>query len=115
MKALTEEQTMQELFGRRNGGVPREIREHLGFAADAINAYQHGLSIPQVALGWRYEPGQAMSFIANCVDEYGFNVVERHVPGHIMSVVQVQFPNRPGLQPSPRPRGPRGAMKAATQ
>ena len=36
MKALAEDEIMQALFGRTNGGAPKQIREHLGFAADAI-------------------------------------------------------------------------------
>jgi hypothetical protein len=115
VKALTDDQIAQALFGRTSGGVPKQIREHLGFAADAINAYQRGLSIPQVALNYRYEPIQAMSFIANCADEYGFDVVARHVPAHIVSIVQVQSCDRPGMHPSPRPRAPRGAKRAAVQ
>jgi len=115
MKALAEDEIMQALFGRTNGGAPKQIREHLGFAADAINAYQRGLSIPQVALNYRYEPIQAMIMIANCCAEYGFDVVARHVPAHIMSIVQIQFRDRPGLHPSSRPRAPRGAKKAAAQ
>lgn len=102
----TEDQILHALFGRTNGGAPKEIREHLGFAADAINAHQRGLSVSTVALNYRYEPIQAMTMIANCCDEYGFDVVARHVPAHIMSLVQAQFPDRPALQPSPRPRGP---------
>jgi hypothetical protein len=105
MVHLNDAQIMKALFGRQNGGVPKELRAHLGYAADAINAYQRGLSVPQVALNYRYEPIQAMIMIANCCEEYGFDLVARHVPAHIMSVVQVQFSDRPGLQPSPRPRG----------
>ena len=106
-RPATEDEIIHALFGRTSGGVLKEIREHLGFAADAINAHQRGLSVPQVALNYRYEPIQAMSMIANCCDEYGFDSVASHVPAHIMSLVQAQFPNRPGLQPSPRPRGHR--------
>ncbi len=106
---MTEDEIMKALFGRTSGGAPKQIREHLGFAADAINAHQRGLSVPTVALNYRYEPIQAISMIANCCDEYGFDVVARHVPGHILSVVQAQYPGRPGLLPSPRPRGSRRA------
>lgn len=107
----TEDEIMKALFGRTSGGAPKDVREHLGFAADAINAHQRGLSVPAVALNYRYEPIQAMTFIANCCAEYGFDSVARHVPGHILSIVQAQYPDRPGLQPSPRPRGSRRAPK----
>jgi hypothetical protein len=110
-RPATEDEIMNALFGRTSGGAPKQIREHLGFAAAAINAHQRGLSVPTVALNYRYEPVQAMTFIANCCGEYGFDSVARHVPAHIMSVVQAQFPGRPGLQPSPRPRGTRRAPK----
>jgi hypothetical protein len=107
---MTEDHIIKTLLGRRNGGAPKVIREHLGFAAAAINAYQRGLSVPTVALNYRYEPIQAMIMIANCCAEYGFNVVARHVPAHILSVIQTQYPERPGLHPSPRPRGIRRGL-----
>lgn len=110
-RPATEDEIMHALFGRTSGGAPKEIREHLGFAAAAINAHERGLSVPTVALNYRYEPIQAMTFIANCCAEYGFDSVARHVPGHILSVVQAQYPGRPALQPSPRPRGSRRALK----
>ena len=102
---VTEDQIFKAMFGRQNGGVPKDVREHLGFASDAINAYERGASVPTVALNYRYEPIQAMSMIATACNEYGFDVVASHVSAHIMSVVQAQFPDRPGLRPSPRPRG----------
>jgi hypothetical protein len=93
------------MFGKQGGGIPKDVRAELGYAVDAINAHQRGLSVPTVALNYRYEPIQALMMIATCCQDYSFDLVARHVPGHVLSLVQAQFPDRPGLQPSPRPRG----------
>jgi hypothetical protein len=105
---LDDDEIMPEMFGRQRGGVPKDIREQLRFAADAINAHERGMSIPQVALNYRYEPIQAMTMIATCCQDYGFESVAPHVPKHVMSLVQAQYPDAKALRPSPRPPKERG-------
>lgn len=100
---ISEDDILHAMLGRTRGGVPKEIREQLHYAADAINAHQRGLSIPTVALNYRYEPIQAMTMIAVCCQDYGFEGVAPHIPRHVMSLVQAQYPDAPALRPSPRP------------
>jgi len=103
-----EDEILREMFGRRRGGVPKELREQLRFASDAINAHMRGLSVPEVALNYRYEPIQAMSMIAVCCQDYSFEAVAPWVPKNIMSLVQAQYPDNAALLPSPRPPSERG-------
>ncbi len=51
---------------RNNGGLPRELRSELIYAAAAANAWLRGLSLPEVALHYRYEPLTALNLIARC-------------------------------------------------
>jgi hypothetical protein len=39
-------------------GLPKDVRELVRFASDAVNAHQRGLSIPTVALHYRFEMAQ---------------------------------------------------------
>lgn len=103
-----EDDIAKAMFGRQGGGVPKDVREQLRFAADAINAHERGMSVPQVALNYRYEPIQAMTMIATCCQDYGFSAVAPLVPGHVMSLVQAQYPDAKALHPSPRPPKGRG-------
>jgi len=89
------------LFGRK-GGVPKDVRAELHYAADAINAHQRGMSVPAVCLHYRYDPIQALTMIATCCADYGYAATAAHVPSHIMSIVQVQCPEVAALQPPPR-------------
>jgi hypothetical protein len=105
----SDDEIMKAMFARQRGGVPKEVREQLRYAADAINAHQRGMSVPQVALNYRYEPIQAMTMIATCCQDYGFESVAPHVSRHVMSLVQAQYPDAPALHPSPRPPKGRGS------
>jgi hypothetical protein len=49
---------------RNSGGVPRQLRSELIYAAAAANAWLRGLSVPCVALHYRYEPLTALNLIA---------------------------------------------------
>jgi len=98
-----EEEITKAMFGRLGGGVPKDVREQLRFAADAINAHEHGMSVPQVALNYRYEPIQAMTMVATCCQDYGFSAVAALVPKHVMSLVQAQYPDAKALHPPARP------------
>jgi hypothetical protein len=68
-------------------GLPKDVREHIRFAVDAINAHQRGMSVPRVALNYRYEPGQAETFLRNVILEYGAKAVRQHCPANIFSLV----------------------------
>jgi hypothetical protein len=104
-----DDEIMREMFGRKRGGVPKDVREQLRFASDAINAHERGMSVPEVALNYRFEPIQAMTTIAICCQDYGYESVAPWVPKHVMSLVQAKYPDNPALQPSPRP--PKGKCK----
>jgi hypothetical protein len=52
-------------------GLPKDVRELVRFASDAMNAHLRGLSIPTVALHYRFEPGQAESTLRKAIQEYG--------------------------------------------
>jgi hypothetical protein len=51
--------------------LPRDVRELARFAADAINAYMRGQSIPAVALHYRYEPITAITTLRHLCSWYG--------------------------------------------
>jgi hypothetical protein len=36
---------MKAMFGKQGGGIPKDVRAELGYAVDAINAHQRGLSV----------------------------------------------------------------------
>jgi hypothetical protein len=67
-----------------NGGVPREARSPLIFAAAAANAWLRGLSIPRVALHYRYEPLTALLLIWRFRRDYGAVHVGRFVPAGVL-------------------------------
>jgi hypothetical protein len=91
-------------FGRRRGGVPKDVREELPFAVTLSMHHERGMSIPQVALNYRYEPIQAMTMIVTCCQGSGFSALVPHVPRHVMSLVPAQYPDAPALHPSTRPQ-----------
>ncbi len=64
--------------------LPLDIREHAGYAGEALNAFMSGKSIPEVALTYRYEPGQAELFLRNVVRQYGTDGLRDVVPGDIL-------------------------------
>ena len=69
-------------------GVPKDVRELVRFASDAMNAHQRGLSIPTVALHYRFEPGQAEAFLRRAIQEYGpGNVPSSLYPLHLLSLL----------------------------
>jgi hypothetical protein len=61
---------------RERGGVPRELRSLLIYASAAANAWLRGLSIPVVAIHYRYEPITALGLIRRCTHQYGVVNVE---------------------------------------
>jgi hypothetical protein len=61
-------------------------REMPRFASDAMNAHQRGLSIPTVALHYRFEPGQAEAFLRRAIQEYGPENVRPHCTRYIFSL-----------------------------
>ena len=67
-------------------GLPKDVRELVRFASDAMNAHQRGLSIPTVALHYRFEPGQAESFLRKAIQEYGPENVRPHCTRYIFSL-----------------------------
>jgi hypothetical protein len=64
-----------------------EIREHAGYAVEAFDAFMAGKSIPQVALNYEYEPGQAEIFLRNLVREYGVGELRGVVPEDILTTL----------------------------
>ncbi len=68
-----------------NGGLPRELRSELIYAAAAANAWLRGLSLPCVALNYRYEPVTALGLIARLRDQYGAKNVEPLVPAGVLA------------------------------
>ena len=86
---MTERQIIWGCFGRRKG-LPKDVREHIRFASDAINAYLRGMSIPLVSLRYRYEPGQAETFLRNVIWTYGVGNVRQWCPTHVLSLVSVE-------------------------
>jgi hypothetical protein len=67
--------------------LPAEIREHAGYAVEALDAFMAGKSIPQIALNYKYEPGQAEIFLRNVVQEYGVDELRGVVPGDILTTL----------------------------
>jgi hypothetical protein len=67
--------------------LPADIRQHAGYAVEAFDAFMAGKSIPQVALNYRYEPGQAEIFLRNVVQEYGVEELRGVVPGDILTTL----------------------------
>jgi hypothetical protein len=68
-----------------NGGVPRVMRSQLIYAAAAANAWLRGLSLPAVALHYRYEPVTALRLIRRCCHLYGAVNVEPLVPANVLA------------------------------
>ena len=66
------------------GGVPRELHDSLIHAAAAANAWLRGLSIPVVALHYRYEPLTALNLIWRLCRSYGSVNVGQFVPAHVL-------------------------------
>jgi hypothetical protein len=56
---------------RNNGGLPRALRSELIYAVAAANAWLRGLSLPDVALHYRYEPLTALNLMARLCRQYG--------------------------------------------
>lgn len=70
---------------RNNGSVPRELRSELIYAAAATNAWLRGLSLPRVALHYRYEPVTAMNLIARFCRRYGVQNIRPYVSGIVLA------------------------------
>ena len=70
--------------------LPREVRELVRFASDAVNAYSRGRSIPAVALHYRYEPVTAITLLQNCCRWYGRSSVAAVIPRHIFSLIDTK-------------------------
>lgn len=66
------------------GGVPRELHGSLIFAAAAVNAWLRGLSLPLVALNYRYEPLTALNLIWRLSRLYGRVNVAQFVPANVL-------------------------------
>jgi hypothetical protein len=67
--------------------LPRDVRELARFAADAVNAYMRGQSIPAVALHYRYEPITAITTLRHLCLWYGRANVELVVPRLVFSMI----------------------------
>ncbi|HMD50607.1 MAG TPA: hypothetical protein VKG79_15960 [Bryobacteraceae bacterium] len=65
--------------------VPRQLRSELIYAAAAANAWLRGMSVPKVALHYRYEPITAVHFIRRCCDVYREVNVEPFVPANVLA------------------------------
>lgn len=73
--------------------LPKEVRELARFAADAVNAYMRGRSIPAVALNYRYEPVTGIWMLRHLCWWYGRRNVELVVPRHVFSIIdKVKLP-----------------------
>ena len=70
---------------RNNGGLPRALRSELIYAVAAANAWLRGLSLPDVALHYRYEPLTALNLIARLCDQYGIENVQPWVPDRVLN------------------------------
>ncbi len=70
---------------RSNSGVPREPRSELIYAVAAANAWLRGLSLPEVALHYRYEPLTALNLIARLCRKYGVNNIRPYVPAVVLA------------------------------
>jgi hypothetical protein len=68
-----------------NGGLSRELRSELIYAAAAANAWLRGLSVPCVALHYRYEPLTALNLIARFCRQYGVKNIRPHVSGIVLA------------------------------
>jgi hypothetical protein len=67
--------------------LPRDVRELARFAADAVNAYMRGQSIPTVALHYRYEPITAIVVLRHLCLWYGRTNVELVISRHVFSII----------------------------
>jgi len=67
-----------------NGGIPRALHSSLIFAAAAANAWLRGLSIPRVALHYRYEPLTALNLIWRMARQYGAVNLAPFVPANVL-------------------------------
>jgi hypothetical protein len=67
--------------------LPKDVRELARFGSDAINAHMRGMSVPAVALRYRYEPITAIVMLRNLCSWYGEKNVELIIPAHIYSFV----------------------------
>ena len=65
--------------------VHRELPSELIYASAAANAWLRGMSVPKVALHYRYEPITAMQLIRRCCEEYGEVNVEPFVPANVLA------------------------------
>jgi hypothetical protein len=70
---------------RNNGGVPRELRSELIYAVAAANAWLRGLSLPCVALHYRYEPITALNLMARLCRQYGVKNIQPYVPAVVLA------------------------------
>ncbi len=68
-----------------NGELPRELHSDLIYAAAAANAWLRGLSLPRVALDYRYEPVTAMNLIARFCRRYGVQNIRPYVSGIVLA------------------------------
>ena len=84
---MNDDSRERELLGPRLGQIPKDVRENIQNASDALNAYMRGLSISEVALSYRYEPGQAELLLRSCMRTYGADVVLSLLPSHIASLL----------------------------
>lgn len=84
---MNDDEIERELFGQRLGQIPKDVRESIQFASDALNAYMRGMSIPEVALSYRYEPGSAELMLRGCMRTYGAEAVLNLLPTHIASLL----------------------------
>jgi hypothetical protein len=75
------------------GGIPRDLRNAIRQASDAVNAYARGTCTAAVALNYGYDPITAMVFVVNCCAMYGAHQVEVFVPAHIFSLVEALYPH----------------------
>ena len=70
---------------KHNGGLPRELRSELIYAAAAANAWLRGLPPPCVALHYRYEPLTALNLIARLCRQYGVKNIRPYVPALVLA------------------------------
>jgi hypothetical protein len=70
---------------RNNGGLPRELRSELMYAVAAANAWLRGLSLPCVALHYRYEPLTALNLMARLCRQYGVKNIRPYVPAGLLA------------------------------
>jgi hypothetical protein len=87
--------------------VPRELHSELIYAAAAANAWLRGMSIPLVALHYRYEPITALHLIRRCHDQYGD--LSAWVPDSVFSVCSSE--ERDSLPFAPHPDRRRRSLR----